>query len=215
MTPVIAIDGPAGSGKGTMARRLASHFGFAYLDTGMMYRAVAYLNLSADKLSQLSITDFMNAVCKIPNANLRTDEVSLKTSTLSKQPKIRENMTRLQREFAGNPGEKYKGAILDGRDIGTVVVPDAVCKLFVTADVKVRAERRFAAIKQTNKQATFDEVYENLKKRDEQDSSRNIAPMKFDESYVLVDTSKETVKESFARVVKIVEDAFVKAGMKV
>ncbi|MCR5224987.1 MAG: cytidylate kinase [Alphaproteobacteria bacterium] len=215
MTPVVAIDGPAGSGKGTMARKLASHFGFVYLDTGMMYRAVAYLNLSADKLSWLSIADFMAAVRKIPDANLRTDEVSLKTSTISKQPEIRESMVRLQREFAKNPGKKYKGAILDGRDIGTVVVPDAVCKLFITADVKVRAERRFVAIKQTNKQATFDEVYENLKKRDEQDSSRNIAPMKFDESYVLVDTSKETAKESFAKVVKIVENAFAAANMKI
>ena len=215
MTPVIAIDGPAGSGKGTMARKLASHFGFAYLDTGMLYRTVAYLNLSAEALSKLSVDALLQKAKSIPNDALRTDAVSAITSAISKKNEIREIMTRLQREFATHPGKKYKGAILDGRDIGTVVVPDAVCKLFITADLKVRAERRFKMIQRTNTDATFEEVYENLKARDNQDSTRATSPMKFDESYELIDTSKETVGESFSRIVKIAENAFAKAGMDI
>ena len=130
--PVIAIDGPSASGKGTIARLLAERLGFAYLDTGVLYRAVAYMNVSDDEIANLSIRDLLKIVSETSENVLRTDEISAKASAIAKAPNIREILTKLQREFVLNPGEKYAGSVLDGRDIATVVVPKADCKIFIT-----------------------------------------------------------------------------------
>ncbi|MDR0968116.1 MAG: cytidylate kinase [Holosporaceae bacterium] len=199
--PVVAIDGPAGSGKGTIARLLADRLGFAYLDTGILYRAVAYINVGDRNLSTLSISDLLS----IPESDLRTDEISAKASEIAKLPNIREILTKLQREFVANPGEGSEGSVLDGRDIATVVVPGADYKIFVTADLEVRAKRRFDALKQANPQITYDEIYQSLAARDEQDRTRKIAPLVFTDDYVLIDTTNDSIEESLEKVARVVE----------
>lgn len=193
MKPVIAIDGPAGSGKGTLARMIASHFSLIYLDTGLLYRTIAYLDLSLDEMKDLTINTLLDEISKLTDKELRSDENSVKASNVAKLPEIRNIMTRLQRDFI----EIYKdqGVVLDGRDIGTVVVPDACCKLFITADLQERAKRRFKTLKDQN--VSFEEVYNNMKLRDDQDKSREVAPLTFDETYIIIDTSKHSEEESF------------------
>lgn len=215
MIPVIAIDGPAGSGKGTMARKLASHFGFAYLDTGMLYRIVAYMNYSAEELSKLSIADLQDKRRKISDKKLRTDEISMRTSAISKSADIREKLTFLQKDFITNPPIGCKGVVLDGRDIGTVIAPNAVCKLFITANIKIRAKRRFKQMRLANANVTFQSVYDNLRMRDQQDASRPVAPMQCNDSYVVIDTSRETVTTSFNKAVTAVDKALKSAGVKI
>jgi cytidylate kinase len=194
--PVIAMDGPAGSGKGTVARLLANRLGFAYLDTGLLYRALAYLG--EERWESVQILEFIN---NTPENVFRSEEVGHKASAFAKLPEIREMLLQLQRDFAANPpGEKYEGAVLDGRDIATVVVPDASCKIFITADLAVRAARRFEFLKQFNSNLTYEEVFQNLAIRDEQDKSREIAPLVFNDSYnILIDTSRDSIEESFAK----------------
>ncbi len=202
MKSVIAIDGPAGSGKGTLARRIASHFHFIYLDTGKLYRTVAYINKSVEELEKLSITEIIDTSENIKESELRSEKNSIRTAVLAKNLQIREIMTRLQRDFA----DYYKdtGTVLDGRDIGTVVFPDAYCKLFITADLEVRARRRFEDLQKINSSVLFEDVLNQMKNRDEQDMNRTIAPLKYDESYYLVDTTKKTEEESLLQCIDII-----------
>jgi cytidylate kinase len=192
---VIAIDGPAGSGKGTISRLLADRLGFSYLDTGLLYRALAYLG--QEKWESVQILEFINST---PKDVFRSDEISNKASAIAKLPEVRKMLLQLQRDFAANPGKEYGGAILDGRDIATVIVPDANHKIFITADLAVRALRRFVSSKRSDPDLTYEDVYQNLAIRDEQDKSREIAPLVFNDSYdILIDTSKDSIEESFAK----------------
>ncbi|MDR1561004.1 MAG: cytidylate kinase [Holosporaceae bacterium] len=206
MKPVVAIDGPAGSGKGTLAKKIASYFNFAYLDTGLLYRIIAHMEMQSDEIRQVQIDDLLTLKGMPPDL-LRSESTSAKASEIAKMPEIREIMTKLQRDFAASPGDIYMGSVLDGRDIGTVVIPDAACKIFVTANLKVRAMRRFNSLRTTNRQITYEEIYENLEARDKQDQSREIAPLAFNDSYTLIDTSNDTIDESFAKAVKIVKNS--------
>ena len=206
MKPVVAIDGPAGSGKGTLARMIASHFSFVYLDTGLLYRTVAFLNAPLTELKD--IRKLLDITAKLTEEQLRSPENSARASDIAKNPEVRDIMTHLQRDFIQLYSEK--GIVLDGRDIGTVVVPDACCKLFVTADLKERAKRRFADLK--NENTTFDEVYNNMKLRDAQDKSRKIAPLTCDKTYIVIDTTGQSVQESFKICREEVKKAFVNSG---
>lgn len=221
MKPVVAIDGPAGSGKGTLARMIASHFNFIYLDTGLLYRTVAFLNAPIEKIKILTAREILNVMSELTDEQLRSDENSARASNIAKMPEIREVMTRLQRDFIDI--HKGKGIVLDGRDIGTVVVPDSCCKLFITADLEERAKRRFEDLRekaggnsentkiknsQKDQNISFDEVYNNLKLRDAQDKSRKIAPLTCDETYIVIDTTRQSVKESFEICREEVERAF-------
>ncbi|MDR1375849.1 MAG: (d)CMP kinase [Holosporaceae bacterium] len=203
MKSVIAIDGHAGSGKGTLAEKLAKRYGFAHFDTGILYRYVAYKGLSPIEVEKLSLDDIFNDLKEIPQEILRSDQVGAKTAEMAKLPEIRRYILRLQRDFIASPG-KYAGTVMEGRDIGSVVVPDAVCKLFVTARLDVRARRRLAFLKQKNPNVTYEEVYENMKKRDFQDENRKESPLVCNSSYSIIDTSDETVDESFDKASKIV-----------
>ncbi len=228
MRPVVAIDGPAGSGKGTLARMIASHFNFIYLDTGLLYRTVAFLNVSLEKIKNMSAREILNVMSELTDEQLRSDENSARASDIAKMPEIRDVMTRLQRDFISI--HKDKGIVLDGRDIGTVVVPDACCKLFITADLEERAKRRFEDLKDKNdlqektgknlgnmkakngkkdQNISFDEVYNNLKLRDTQDKSRKIAPLTCDETYLVIDTTRQSVEESFKICREEVRRAFI------
>ncbi len=205
MKPVVAIDGPAGSGKGTLARMIASHFNFVYLDTGLLYRTVAFLNVSLEKIKNMKIEDLLSVADKLTDEQLRSSENSTRASNIAKMPEIRDIMTRLQRDFIDLYSDK--GVVLDGRDIGTVIVPDACCKLFITADLEERAKRRFADL--NGKNTTFEEVFNNMKRRDAQDKSRKVAPLTCDETYIVVDTTKQSVQESFQICKEEVKKAFV------
>ena len=222
MKPVVAIDGPAGSGKGTLARMIASHFNFIYLDTGLLYRTVAFLNAPLEKIKSMTVKEIANTMSELTDKQLRSDENSARASDIAKMPEIRDIMTRLQRNFIDIYGKK--GIVLDGRDIGTVVVPDACCKLFITADLKERAKRRFEDLKekseanlgniktqngQKDQNISFDDVYNNLKLRDAQDKSRKIAPLTCDETYLVIDTTRQSVEESFKICKEAVRRAFV------
>lgn len=205
MKPVVAIDGPAGSGKGTLARMIASHFNFIYLDTGLLYRVVAYLGVSLEMVRSMKVEDILEVAKNLTEKQLRSPENSVRASDIAKMPEIREVMTRLQRDFIDL--YKDKGVVLDGRDIGSVVVPDACCKLFVTADLEERARRRFADLR--DKKMTFAEVYDSMKLRDVQDKTREVAPLTCDETYIVIDTTGQSVQESFKICEKEVEKAFV------
>jgi len=178
---VIAVDGPAASGKGTLARRLAGHLGYAYLDTGLIYRAVglalirqnlaqANLDAALDAASSLSLQD-------LDDPELRGDKAAGMASQVAALPEVRKALIDYQREFAQRPPERAKGAILDGRDIGTVICPDADAKIFVDASVETRANRRVKELRERGVAAIYARVLQDMKERDTRDRSRSVAPM--------------------------------------
>lgn len=201
---IIAIDGPAASGKGTLARRLAAHFGLPHLDTGLLYRAVGAACLSdgtlrdGDRAAEAAAR--LNVSALDPDA-LRTAELGEAASVVAAEPKVRAALLDLQRRFAGQPG----GAVLDGRDIGTVICPDADVKLFVTASAEVRAERRFLELKSRGEDVTYAAVLEDIARRDQRDSSRSSAPLTLAEDATLLDTSCLGIGEVVAAALRIVE----------
>ena len=197
---VVAIDGTAGSGKGTIGKKASKHFNFRYLDTGLLYRALAF-NLGELSFDLVSVSKgkILEAINNI-NQNLldthadelRKNEFGEKASLIAKNSFIREKLLKYQRDFANQIG----GTILDGRDIGTVVCPNADVKIFVDADNNVRAKRRVKQFAEQNLKMSYSEVLADLNKRDEQDRNRKIAPMIASKSALLLNTSNMTVKQS-------------------
>ena len=201
---VIAVDGPAASGKGTIARALARHFKLPHLDTGLLYRAVA-LNLFRFGGDPGSEFEAMRA-CDITSVSLddpdlRSEVVGSIASRISAYPSVRDKLLDRQRKFAGQAG----GAVLDGRDIGTVIAPDAEVKLFVTASVEVRARRRVAELLSRGMQAHLDDVVIDLKARDARDSNRDAAPMVQADDAMLLDTSEMDVDQAIAAAISLVQ----------
>ena len=215
---IIAIDGPSASGKGTIARRLASHFNLPYLDTGLLYRFVALAlqkqNKAPDDLSaailaaknlkqNISSEDFSDPL-------LRSHAISQPSSVVAAMPEVRAELIELQRDFANQVG----GAVLDGRDIGTVIAPHAQVKIFITASPEKRAERRYKELMkglQNNMESiTYEAVLEDLVSRDARDASRITAPSKAAADAVTLDTSDLDVEAAFAAGLKIVNE---KAGI--
>jgi cytidylate kinase len=201
---VIAVDGPAASGKGTIARALATHFGLPHMDTGMLYRAVA-LNLwrwGGDPSSEFEALRACDTSTIDPaDPELRSEPVGRIASHISTYPSVRTALRERQIQFAGQPG----GAVLDGRDIGTVIAPDADVKLFVTARPEVRAERRVAELSGRGMKAHLEEVLIDIRARDEQDSGRAAAPLRQAEDAILLDTSDLDIEQAIARAIAIVE----------
>ncbi len=202
--PVIAIDGPAASGKGTLARRLAGHFGFDHLDTGQLYRAVGLAVLEsgadpADPLAAERAAAMLAATPAIPaKERLRADPVADAASKVSAVPAVRRHLLDLQRSFAASPPGR-RGAVLDGRDIGTVICPDAPVKIFVTADLPCRAERRFKELQASGLVVIHKAVLADLEKRDARDSQRSVSPLAPAAGAFVLDTSALTADEAFAR----------------
>ncbi|MDQ0504912.1 (d)CMP kinase [Xanthobacter agilis] len=201
---IIAIDGPAASGKGTLARRLAAHYGLPHLDTGLLYRAVGAACLAAgglgDAMAAARIAHDLDLTSLDADA-LRTAEVGEAASVVAAVPEVRAALLDLQRRFAAQPG----GAVLDGRDIGTVICPDAGAKLFVTATSEVRAERRFKELSGRGDAVTYDEVLADIRKRDARDSHRAAAPLVQAPDSALLDTSTLGIAEAFAAALALVE----------
>jgi cytidylate kinase len=200
--PVIAVDGPAASGKGTIARALAEHFGLPHMDTGMLYRAVA-LNLWRWGGNPSSEFEALRACDDLgfdpADADLRSEPVSKIASMISAYPSVRAALLERQQDFASEPA----GAVLDGRDVGTVIAPDADVKLFVTATPEVRAERRLNELQSRGMNAHYDDVLADIRSRDERDSRRAIAPLKAAPDALLLDTSNLSPEEAIAQAIRL------------
>ena len=204
---IIAIDGPAASGKGTLAQRIAGHFGYVWLDTGLLYRAVARDVLAAN--ADLEDADAAARAATALDAGslgdpaLRSTAVGEAASVVAKHPAVRAALLDFQRNFARTP----PGAVLDGRDIGTVICPDADVKIFVTAAVEVRARRRFEEYVRRGENVTFEEVLDVIRQRDARDASRSAAPLVQAPDAILLDTSGMDIETAFAAALDIISRA--------
>ncbi len=207
---IIAIDGPAAAGKGTLARRLANHFGFAYLDTGSLYRAVGLAvlraNQSPDNTEAAKAASASLDTSLFTDPALRAEATGTAASKVAAMPIVRANLLEFQRKFSYQPPGGKKGAVLDGRDVGTVVCPDADLKLFVTASPEVRAKRRQLEIADRGEAADYDEILKDVRARDDRDMSRKDAPLKPAEDALLLDTSELDIDAVFLRAVALIKE---------
>lgn len=205
---IIAIDGPAAAGKGTMAKRLAKHFNLAFLDTGSLYRAVGKKVL--DQGGDPDDAEYATAVAIELEASdldvdgLRTETVGQAASKVSAVPGVRAALLDFQRNFAASPPDGAAGAVLDGRDIGTVVCPDATAKLFITASAEVRAERRLKELLGRGSEAIYARVLEDMKERDARDQSRATSPLEPAIDAKLLDTSDLDADQAFAEALEFI-----------
>ena len=203
---IIAVDGPTASGKGTIAKALAEHFGLPHLDTGLLYRAVGrqvFLDGGNpdDGGDALAACAFPDSLLEDPH--LRDEETGGLASRVSVHPAVRQALYERQRSFAMQEG----GAVLDGRDIGTVIAPEAEAKLFVTASVEARAQRRFLEMRERGVQVTLLEIEDDLRRRDERDRNRSVAPLVPADDALVIDTSALGKEEAIAAAIEAVEQA--------
>jgi cytidylate kinase len=203
---IIAIDGPAASGKGTLGKRLAAHYGLRHLDTGLIYRAVACAVLAAGKPASDTAAAIAAAQNLDPSAfeemALKSHGVGEAASVVSAIPEVRAALLAFQRDFAAKP----PGAVLDGRDIGTVICPEADVKIFVTAAPEARARRRTLEFRAAGKPVDEADVLADIRRRDERDMHRAASPLRQADDAVLLDTTTLDVEAAFAAAVAIVED---------
>lgn len=212
---IIAIDGPTAAGKGTIAIGLARYFGFAFLDTGRLYRATALVMLekgmdtaNEDMAEQaaLSLKD-ANLYKLTENPKIRDEKTGMVASSVSAMPKVRKALFDVQRNFALNPyfpdGSKAKGSVLDGRDIGSLICPDAEIKFFVTASSEQRAKRRFKELQEKGNSVIYEQVLADLLKRDEQDTKRATAPLKPAEDAIILDNSDLDISSATAEAIRL------------
>ena len=201
---VIAVDGPAASGKGMIAKELADHFGLPHMDTGMLYRSVALslVRFGGEFDNEFEAVRACAAIGQVDptDPELRSEIVASIASRISAYPGVRAALLDKQRAFAGQAG----GAVLDGRDIGTVIAPDATAKLFVTASPEVRAERRLAELVAGGKHAHFDEVLADIRARDERDAGREAAPLAEASDALHLDTSTLDRDQAIAEAIRLV-----------
>ena len=204
----VAIDSPAAAGAGTVAKAISKHYNLFYLDTGKIYRFIAYLKIRfPDKFNQNFIKKKIKTlkVKDLANKNLISDNVSSEAARISKIRKIRKMVHSFQLNFAYNPPKKYKGSCLDGRDITYKIVPDADFKFFITANLKTRAERRYKELKNLNKKITYKEVLKSIKNRDKSDKNRKISPLRKTKDSLLINTTKLNKRSCFLKIKKIID----------
>lgn len=210
----IAIDGLSASGKGTLAKRLARYLDYAYLDTGLLYRASGMMakeaGLSLDDPQALAAfaaqMDLAALVRRLEDPGLRGDEAAQAASKAGANAPLRAALLKFQRDFSHTPPENKKGAILDGRDIGTVIVPEAMVKIFVTATVETRARRRFLELQASGENVSEAAVLEAMRQRDERDQMRATAPAKPAPDAIMLDTTAMNADEAFTAALKIIEN---------
>ena len=218
---VVAIDGPAASGKGTLARRLAEHFGLAHLDTGKLYRATAFLVLAAggdpaDPTTAAAAAQRVD-LARFSEPGLLSEEVAQASSVVAAIPEVRAALLERQRDFAAHPpappkGHRPRGAVLDGRDIGTAVCPGATVKLFVTASAEARAERRLRELRQRGATVIYGDVLQDMKERDARDSERRVAPLAAAPDAVTLDTTGLDADQVFELASEIIARALAAHG---
>ena len=204
----IAIDSPAAAGAGTLAKTISKYYNLSYLDTGKIYRFIAYLKIKfpkkfnnkfiKSKIKSLSIKD-------LSKKYLLSDEVGTEASVISKSKSIRKIVHSFQTNFAYNPPKKYNGSCLDGRDITYKIVPDADFKFYITANLKTRALRRYKELKGYGKKITYAEVLKSIKKRDKNDLNRKISPLKKTKDSLLINTTNLNKRSCFLKIKKIID----------
>ena len=204
----IAIDSPAAAGAGTQAKLIAKHYNLFYLDTGKIYRFIGH-----EKIRDKKNFNYKNIKRKIKNLKiiklkdkkLLTNKVATEASIVAQDRKIREIVHNFQTKCAYNPPKKFKGSILDGRDITSVIVKDATLKFFITANVKVRALRRFKELKSLKRKITYKEVLKSIKKRDKSDYQRKYSPLKKTKDSILINTSNLTKRSCFLKIKQLID----------
>jgi cytidylate kinase len=204
----IAIDSPAAAGAGTLAKAISKHYKLFYLDTGKIYRYIAYLKLKFPKKFNQKFTNSKIKKLKIKdltNKALLSNEVGTEASNLAKTKNLRKLVHTFQLKFAYNPPKKYKGSCLDGRDITYNIVPDADFKFYITANLNTRAERRYKELKGLNKKITYKEVLKSIKNRDKSDLNRKISPLKKTKDSLLINTTNLTKSACFLKIKKIID----------
>jgi len=204
----IAIDSPAAAGAGTQAKLISKHYNLLQLDTGRVYRYVANIKITEPskynykyikkKMKKLRIKD-------LQNKKLLSDKVATVASIIAKDKKVRKIVHAFQLECAYNPPKKYAGSCLDGRDIGSIVVKNADIKLFITASVKIRAQRRYKELKAKNNKISYQEVLKSIKKRDKSDINRKISPLKKTKESILLNSSNISITRLFLKIKKIID----------
>ena len=204
----VAIDSPAAAGAGTQAKMISKHYNLFQLDTGRCYRFIAYIKLTQPakysysfikkKVDKLTIKD-------LKKKNLLSDKIATIASVIAKDKKIRNIVHAFQLKYAYNPPRKYNGSCLDGRDICSVIVPDAEFKFFITANTKIRALRRYKELKASNNKISFSEVLKSIKKRDKSDYNRKISPLKKTRDSILINTTNLTKRSCFLKIKKIID----------
>ena len=213
---VIALDGPAASGKGTLARLISEHYSLAHLDTGILYRGVAWLLLDAgeDPKNAEAAASVARAFAldRIAGAKIRTREVGAAASVVAANPDVRAALLAFQRRFAEEPPGGVKGAVLDGRDIGTVVCPHAQVKFFVTASAKSRAHRRWLELVEDRPELEEHTVYNELLERDARDAGRSDAPMTRASDAELLDTTHLSIDAAFAAARRVIDGVLRQCG---
>ena len=211
----IAIDSPAAAGAGTLAKAISKHYNLFYLDTGKIYRYIAYLKIKYPKNFKKNFLKLkINALNlkKLSNKKLLSDEVGTEASIISKKKFVRKMVHAIQINLAYNPPNKYKGSCLDGRDITYKIVPDAEFKFYITANVKTRALRRFEELKKLKKKISFNEVLKSIKKRDKNDFNRKISPLKKTKDSLLINTTNLTKRACFLKIKKIIDRKLIFNG---
>ena len=204
----IAIDSPAAAGAGTVAKKLAKNYNLLYLDTGKIYRLIAYSKLINPKnfdYKYLSKIIKNINLKKLNNKKLISDKVGNEASKISKDKKIRKIVHNFQIKCAYNPPKKFNGSCLDGRDITYKIIPDADIKLFITASLKIRANRRYKELRSLKKDVTFNEVLKSIKKRDKSDYNRSISPLKKTKDSILINTTNLSKRSCFLKIKKIID----------
>ena len=204
----VAIDSPAAAGAGTQAKLIAKHYNLYHLDTGKIYRFIGLLRIK--NMKKFSYNLIYRKVKKIKmadlqNKNLLTDNVAISASIIAKDKKIRNIVHKLQQKYAYSPPLKYNGSVLDGRDIITIQVKDAMFKFFITASLKTRAIRRFKEYKYLKKKITFKEVLKSLRNRDKSDKNRKYGPLKKTKDSILINTTKLSRKRCFKKIKAIMD----------
>ena len=204
----VAIDSPAASGAGTQARLISKHYGLLNLDTGRCYRYIA--NIKVNKPTKFNYKYIQKSIKKIKikdlqNKKLDSDEVAVVASKISKDRKIRKIIHAFQIKCAYNPPKRFNGSCLDGRDICSVIVPDADIKLFLTANLRTRALRRYKELKVKNKKISYNEVLKSIKKRDKSDKNRKISPLKKTKDSILINTNNLSIRRCFLKIKKIID----------
>ena len=205
----IAIDSPAAAGAGTVAKKISKHFKLLYLDTGKIYRIIAFLKLKNKKnFTYPLIKKKMDKlkIAHLVNKKLLNDKVGITASEIAKDKKIRKLVHKFQIKCAYNFPKKYNGSCLDGRDITYKIVPDAEFKFFITANIKVRAIRRYQELKKLGKKVNYKEILKSIKNRDNKDYNRRISPLKKTKDSVLINTSNLSKSACFFKIKKIIEE---------
>ena len=204
----IAIDSPAAAGAGTLAKAISKHYNLFYLDTGKIYRFIAYNKIkNPRKFNQKFIKSKIKSlrIKDLSNKALLTDEVGMEASKIAKNKTIRKIVHSFQVNIAYNPPNKYRGSCLDGRDITYNIIPDANFKFYVTANIKTRALRRYRELKLLNNKISYSEVLKSIKKRDKSDFKRKISPLKKTKDSLLINTTNLNKRSCFLKIKKIID----------